>query len=100
MHGVNEPVAFLCGLGGGVVPELVGLYKDREQPQLPVKFKSWVWWLGALAMIAAGGGLAVLYAASDNQLSPLLAVNVGASAPLILASLTSITPAIAPGKID
>jgi hypothetical protein len=99
LHGVTGLEAFLYGLGGGVVPELVSLYKERDQPQLPIRFKSWIYWAITVGMILAGGGLAAAYAASNNQLSPILAINVGASAPLILASLTSAAPKIPPGNI-
>ncbi|MGZ4297163.1 MAG: hypothetical protein ACXVE4_08265, partial [Solirubrobacteraceae bacterium] len=65
---------------------------------VPAMFKCVIWWIATIAMIACGG-LAWLYAVSDNQISPILAVNVGASAPLILASLASAAPQIMPGKI-
>ena len=99
MHGLSGLHAFLYGLGGGLVPELVALYRMRQQPQLPQWFKSWIYWLPTIAMIAAGGGLAAAYAASGSQLGPILAINVGASAPLILSTITASAPDITPGKI-
>jgi hypothetical protein len=99
MHGVSELGAFVCGIGGGIAPELVKMYKIRELPQMPQWFKSPIFWGLTLAMILAGGGLATLYAASGSTLSPILAVNVGASAPLILSTLSSNAPEL-PLRID
>ena len=53
--------------------------------------------------MAAGsvwGGLAFAYVDSGNSLNALLAINIGASAPLILGSLVSTAPTIPPGKVD
>jgi hypothetical protein len=99
MHGLSSFDAFLYGLGGGLVPELVALYKMRQQPQLPQWIRSWIYWLPTVAMIAAGGGLAAAYASSGSQIGPILALNIGASAPLILGSLSSAAPDITPGRI-
>ena len=54
-------------------------------------------WLG---MVAAGGGLVVMYQETDARLNSVLAFNIGASAPLILRSLTSQVPPIESGSID
>ena len=55
--------------------------------------KSWLYWAVTLAMIALGGVLVWLYENSgDVELNGLLAFNIGASAPLILANLTDRVP--------
>jgi hypothetical protein len=50
-------------------------------------------------MIAAGGGLAVVYVKSGVNLNALIAINVGASAPLILGTLGKEVPNVKPGRI-
>lgn len=99
MHGLSELGSFLYGLGGGFVPELVSVYRRREQAQLPQWFKSKLYWLPTIGMILAGGGLAAAYTGSGAQIGPLLAINVGASAPLIFGTLARTAPDISPGKI-
>jgi hypothetical protein len=98
MQGLSAFHAFLLGLGGGLIPEIVALYRMREQPQLPQWFKSWIYWIPTVAMIAAGGGLAAAYT-SSARLGPILAINIGASAPLILGTLSSAAPNLGPGRI-
>jgi hypothetical protein len=102
VSGVGELAAFAYGVGGGMAAELLGLFRLRRKApgQLPLWLKSPFYWLVTIAMMLAGGGLALAYVASHISLSPILAVNVGASAPLILGTLTSQTPDITPGKID
>jgi hypothetical protein len=100
MHGVSEVEALLYGLVGGVLPEFLAVYRTRDAPQKSEKFKRWSWWMPTLVMIGAGGGLALLYVHSGNSLNPLLAINVGASTPLILGSLVATAPAIPPGRVD
>jgi hypothetical protein len=51
-------------------------------------------------MALAGGVLVFIYAKSGTSLTPILALNVGASAPLLLAKLAQQAPAIPPGTID
>ena len=45
----------LYGLGGGILAELSGLYKLRQQA-LPDFLKSPFYWVTTIAMIGAGGG--------------------------------------------
>jgi hypothetical protein len=51
-------------------------------------------------MILTGGILVVAYLRSDVKVNAIMAINVGASAPLILGVLVSQSPPIPPGKID
>ena len=51
-------------------------------------------------MAAFGALLVALYEASGSQLSPILAFNIGASAPLILEPLVRQVPSIEPGTSD
>jgi hypothetical protein len=91
---------FLFGCLGGCLAELLGWWKLRQQD--PRDFPPWVksplYWILTFLMICAGGLLVVVYIASDIPIKPILAVNVGASAPLILESLVRQTPHLNPGK--
>jgi len=51
-------------------------------------------------MILSGGGLVAIYLKSNIQVAPILAVNIGASAPLILGTLIAQVPAIPPGNVN
>ena len=51
-------------------------------------------------MILAGGGLVVVYIKSKFTLNALLAVNIGASAPLIIGALASQVPRAGRARID
>jgi hypothetical protein len=99
MGGLSEFEALIFGVIGGLVPELVALYRLRREPQLPAWTKSTIYWLITLAMIAAGGGLAVIYVKSGVNLNAFIALNVGASAPLILGTLSKEVPNVKPGRI-
>ena len=76
---------FLYGLVGGLLAELLGLFRLRQQAPgaLPLWLKSWFYWVVTLLMALAGGVLVVIYLRSGIAIQPILAVNVGASAPLI-----------------
>jgi hypothetical protein len=90
---------FLFGVLGGFLAELFELFKVRQQPRqdLPLWLKSPFYWVVTLLMIAAGGLLVVVYMKSGIDLKPIIAVNVGASAPLIISTLFAQTPSL---KID
>jgi hypothetical protein len=100
---VSEP-AFeaLIGFGGGIAAELVQWYQIRFtlHKQLPDWSKSWLYWVLTFCMALAGGVLVFIYAKSGTSLTPILALNVGASAPLLLGKLAQQAPAIPPGTID
>jgi len=85
------PAEVWFGLVGGVCAELLGLWKMRHvaPAELPSYLGSLFYWAMTLAMIAVGGVLVFVYVKSGITLSPLVAVNVGASAPLIIGGLTA-----------
>ena len=94
---MSDTAAFIFGIVGGAFAELVGLYKLRQKPNLPLFLRSWFYWLMTILMILAGGGLAVIYNRT-HALNEMLAANIGASAPLILRALSSKPPT--PGSSD
>jgi hypothetical protein len=77
---------FFCGVGGSLAVEVVTLYQlfQNDPFILPPRYKSWLFWLIRTAVSAIAGGLAVFYGVDK----PLLAVNIGASAPLIIKQFT------------
>jgi len=93
---------FLYGVLGGFLAELLGLFRLRQQAPgtLPLWLKSWFYWFVTVLMMLAGGVLVVIYLQSGIAIQPILAVNVGASAPLIIGSLVSQTPALPPGRVN
>ena len=88
--------AFWYGIVGGFLAELFSLWKLRRELKkgLPPYLRSWFYWLMTGLMIGSGGVVALVYVQSGVSLSPLLAVNVGACAPLIIGSLTAASPKI------
>lgn len=90
--------AFLWAAGGGLAAEALRWWRlIRAQQQgttinLPVYARSPLYWGLTAVIVLAGGMLAVAYVASGQRLGPILAVNVGASAPLIIQGLAASTP--------
>jgi hypothetical protein len=82
--------------------ELLGLFRLRHQA--PDSFPEWLkspfYWIITLLMILAGGLLVVVYLKSAFTLNAVLAVNVGASAPLIIGTLVSQAPPPPVGRVD
>jgi hypothetical protein len=90
---------FLFGLFGGVLAELLALFELRRHARqdLPHWLKSPFYWIITILMVLAGGGLVVAYIESDIAIKPILAINVGASAPLIIGTLVAKVPRVDPG---
>ncbi|AZP12182.1 hypothetical protein [Undibacterium parvum] len=70
--------------------ELAELHKlpKSQRPDL----KDWLYWFSFFIMPVLGGGLAFMYVSSDIVLKPVLAVNIGISAPLILRAMAVNNP--------
>ncbi|MEJ2291826.1 MAG: hypothetical protein P8Y13_01295 [Deinococcales bacterium] len=89
---------FLWAAGGGLAAEALRWWRlVRGQQQgatinLPVYARSPLYWGLTAAIVLAGGMLAVAYVSSGQRLGPILAVNVGASAPLIIQGLAASAP--------
>lgn len=79
---------FGYGVLGGALAELLKWYQMRESPTQPPYLGSLKYWVLTVLMALAGG----LLAAVQNVTSPLLAINIGISAPLILKALAAVTP--------
>lgn len=85
---------FLWGAFGGILAELLGFYKlrrDLSSPSIPWAGSPW-YWVITLLMVVAGGCLVIAYLRSSMALNAFLAMNVGASAPLIIGTVVTVTP--------
>ena len=78
----------LWGVAGGVIAELVRWYgiRDELHKGLP-EWASRGYWVITTVMVLAGGFLVLMHQSSGVEMNPVLAVNVGASAPTILSVL-------------
>src|ERR1700730_6174921 len=93
---------FAWGFLGGLLAELLGLFRLRHTS--PEDFPTWIrtgyYWMVTVGMTLAGGILVVAYLRSDVKINAIIAINLGASAPLLLGSLGSQAPPVPPGRIN
>jgi hypothetical protein len=83
---------FLWGFGGSCAIEIYTLYQAFiTEPQLPQRYKSLGFWIVRFLLAVVAGGLVI---AHDVKEKPLLALNIGISAPLILQALARSAPSI------
>ncbi len=87
------------GFAGGCAAELLQWFRIRKELHrgIPDWAKSWSYWAVTIAMVGMGALLVFMYGIESN---PVLAFNVGASAPLILKSLVEQAPQIDPGNVE
>jgi hypothetical protein len=81
---------FFFGLIGGALAEVLKWWQLREAPTPPAYLKSGFYWIITVIMALVAGILAIAYGIDANK--PVLAINVGVSAPLILKGLASVVP--------
>lgn len=93
-------MTILWGFLGGLAAETLQWFNLRKELHtgVPAWAKSWGYWVVTIVMAAFGALLVHLYQISGSELSPILAFNVGASAPLILSSVVRQVPPIEPGR--
>ena len=85
---------------GGLAIKLLEIAELAKVPKAQhPDFSEIVYWLPFAIMPVLGGGLAYMYVMSGVELKPILAVNVGVSAPLILMTMAKINP-LRPSSID
>lgn len=91
---MNILEGFVYGVLGGMLSELLGWFKLRHQAsnEFPLWLRSPSYWILTVLMIAAGGILVVIYMKSNIDLKPIVAVNLGASAPLMIGTLVAQSP--------
>lgn len=85
---------------GALGMQLLTLMEIRNIPKTErPDFKDFFYWLPFVIAPILGGGLAIAYIFPGDTLKPLVAINVGVSAPLILRSMANINP-LDKGGID
>ena len=89
---VNGIWVFVAGCGGGLLAEFAGIWALRkEDPKSwPAHYGQLVYWAISVGMILVGGFLAIIYGVHDMPV--LLALNIGASAPLIIQRILTVAP--------
>lgn len=98
LYSLNSAVWFaVAGAFAIKLLELSELHKvpKVERPDL----KDWLYWVPFFILPILGGGLAHVYVSSNTVLNPILAVNVGVSAPLILRAMAQANP-LEPSTLD
>lgn len=85
---------------GSLLGFALGLLELRNVPRASrPDFKDWLYWLPVIVNPGLAAILAFVYVSSGTALSPLLALNVGVAAPVILRGMASANP-FAGGSID
>jgi hypothetical protein len=93
--------AFEYAILGGVLAELVGLARLRyEHPKNWPEYYRWSSFYILTAIFVFVGGVVALVFDAQQALSPMLALNVGASWPLILERLFRSTSGYTLGEVD
>lgn len=78
---------------GGLAVHLLNLVELQHVPKdRRPDFKDWLYWLPFGVSPALATVVAFAYGQSGTQLSPFLAINVGASTPLLLRSFANANP--------
>jgi lipid-A-disaccharide synthase-like uncharacterized protein len=92
----------IVGCFGGLAAELVQWFAIRHSlhRKLPAWARARAYWVVTLLMAVAGGALVFVYHISGTRMTPILALNVGASAPLLLGKLAQQAPAVAAGPVN
>ena len=90
-------IAAAYAAAGGFAANLLPLLdlrtlKPAERPDL----RSVFYWIPFMIMPILGAGLAMAYVQSGVELKPIVAVNIGITAPLILRAMASSPPAVKP----
>lgn len=93
--------SFAYGFFGGVLLEIWGMYNLRRTPpeHRPDWINSLFYWFWTFLMMVMGGLLSLAYSA-NVEITPILGINIGASAPSIIAAFAEKAPNISPGSID
>jgi hypothetical protein len=89
---MNYLETILWGMLGALGMELAVLYRLCRSGKLPSRYTSMFFWLIRGVVIACGGAVALAYSLSGLTISSLLAANLGAATPLLLAELIQLAP--------
>lgn len=93
---------FWFAVFGGFAANIVRIFDlvQTPRPERPKTFSDPLYCLQFFILPFLGGFLAYAYQSEGTVLSPILAINIGASAPLILKTLASAAPAIGPRNVN
>jgi hypothetical protein len=93
---------FLFAVFGGFAANVIRLFDLVQTPRAerPKTFSDPLYFAQFVLLPLLGGGLAYAYQSGGTVLTPILAINIGASAPLIFKTLASAAPAIGPRKVN
>ena len=95
---MNTPLVLASA--GGFAINILHLIEHSKRPKTErPDFKDWLFWVPYVAWPIFGAMLAFAYQESGVQLSPILALNVGLSAPLIFRAMIEANP-VRPTAID
>ncbi len=94
--------AFCYGFIGAFLLNIVRLAELANTPKIARNptFSDWVWVVQFLGLPTVGGALTCVYQADGANLKPLLAMNIGLSAPLILKAMAAVAPEKPPQNTD
>lgn len=83
---MGEVQEFLWGFAGSLAVEILVLNEifQNEHITIPARYRCTMYWFVRLSLAVAGGGLAVAYGVQ----TPILALNIGATAPLLIRALS------------
>lgn len=82
---------FLLGCAGSIAVEVITIYRiyQGNPEKLPSRFRRGGYWVTRVLLVLVAGGLAWVYRGIDN---PILAIHIGASAPLIIQAFAQRAP--------
>lgn len=92
-------IIIISGYFGGLSGELLKLFELRYLPKKkrPPTFSDWMYWAEFVGVPILAAGLVTAYQLSNCELTAIVAVNIGASAPLILKSFVNrVPPGVSP----
>ncbi len=91
----------LFAAGGALIVQILNLAELRWVPKANrPDFRDWLHWLPYIVSPLAGGALGLAYVLSQVDLTPLVALNVGAAAPAIFRSFARGRPDGGPGNFN
>jgi hypothetical protein len=94
--------AFAFGFLGAFLLNIVRLGELANTPKIQrhPTFSDWVWVVQFVGLPIVGGALTWIYHADGANLKPILAMNIGLSAPLILKAMAAVVPNKPPRDTD
>ncbi len=90
---MDSPILLVfCAFFGALAVKLLEFTELSKLPKAKRPDMDFVYWLPFIILPLIGGGLAFIYIISGQTLSPMLALNVGISAPLTIRTVAQVLP--------